>query len=400
MCKETMDEGAATATGVDAQESPLTQGPSNEAKKNDSDRSTDDSATMPEATEAVTRDWCCREKKHVTCGADLGVMEQSLENQAGYYSTWMLSYLTPLLRLGSLKVLENSDVGVPSKEDLADKAYVVAWKAWEEQTAATKVKNEQLKRDYEKKVAKCSTEAKRSKVKPPIYKEPGIALALLIGFGRWRIAYAISIYIISTLLGFVPVLILTDLVQFFESGLSVNEYDGFPLPNPWANVAALGVIPFLISLLQTRHSVIMAHCAVFVRTAVSTMLYRKALRVSGAGRAMTSTGQVVNMMSNDTAQLQRFLQYGAMTLTAPITIIIALVLIYQQVRLRIVVLNCVMIERQGSVSPCCAVSLILTLMIFCFYLTGWTRHVGRSWIHGPFGSGQHGCLFDCLEAAS
>ena len=48
---------------------------------------------------------------------------------------------------------------------------------------------------------------------------------------------------------------------------------------------------------------------VFVRTAVSTMLYRKAVKVSAAGRAKTSTGQVVNMMSNDTMQLQRFLQF-------------------------------------------------------------------------------------------
>jgi hypothetical protein len=38
------------------------------------------------------------------------------------------------------------------------------------------------------------------------------------------------------------------------------------------------------------------------------------------------------MMSNDTAQLQRFLQFVGMTLVAPLQIIIALVLIFQQVR--------------------------------------------------------------------
>jgi ABC-type multidrug transport system fused ATPase/permease subunit len=62
------------------------------------------------------------------------------------------------------------------------------------------------------------------------------------------------------------------------------------------------------------------------------MLYRKALRVSAGGRAKTSTGQVVNMMSNDTMQLQRFLQFGGMTLVAPVQIIVALYLIYQEVR--------------------------------------------------------------------
>jgi len=64
---------------------------------------------------------------------------------------------------------------------------------------------------------------------------------------------------------------------------------------------------------------------------VSNLLFSKALTISAAGRAQTSTGQVVNMMSNDTTQLQRFLQFVGFTLVAPIQIIIALVLIYGQV---------------------------------------------------------------------
>jgi ATP-binding cassette subfamily C (CFTR/MRP) protein 1 len=121
------------------------------------------------------------------------------------------------------------------------------------------------------------------------------------------------------------VLILNDLVRYFEN----DSHDTY-VP-PYAEVILLGCIPLLVSLLQTRHSVIMAHCAVFARTSVSTLLYRKCLTVSAAGRAKSSTGQVVNMMSNDTAQLQRFLQFGGMTLVAPIQIIISLVLIYGQV---------------------------------------------------------------------
>jgi ATP-binding cassette subfamily C (CFTR/MRP) protein 1 len=121
-------------------------------------------------------------------------------------------------------------------------------------------------------------------------------------------------------------------VQYFEfvkSG-APGDYDGYA--NPWVEVVALGVLPLLMSCLQTRHQAVMAHCGVFVRTAVSCMLYRKALRVSAGGRAKTSTGQVVNMMSNDTMQLQRFLQFGGMTLVAPVQIIVALYLIYQEVR--------------------------------------------------------------------
>ena len=266
----------------------------------------------------------------VTSGRELGVWKTSLEDQAGIVSRWMLSYLNPLLRLGAHKVLDADDIGVPSQQDHAERAYQVALTAWKKQAAKTEIINEKARAKHEALLAKCKTPAERAKVKPFEPKDPSIATALFTGYGKWTLLGAMFLYIVSALLGFVPVLILNDLVKYFESDQSADEYD-FRFYNPWFEVALLGFLPFFISLLNTRHMTVMSHAAVFVRTAVSTMLYRKALRVSAAGRAKTSTGQVVNMMSNDTAQLQRFLQFGGMTLTAPIQIIISLVLIYQQV---------------------------------------------------------------------
>jgi hypothetical protein len=66
-------------------------------------------------------------------------------------------------------------------------------------------------------------------------------------------------------------------------------------------------------------------------TLVFTLLFSKALTVSALGRVQTSTGQVVNMMSNDTQQLQCFLKFFGLTLVAPTQIIISLILIYRQV---------------------------------------------------------------------
>ena len=48
---------------------------------------------------------------------------------------------------------------------------------------------------------------------------------------------------------------------------------------------------------------------------------------------LTHAFLVVNMMSNDTAQLQRFLHFVGMTMVAPLQIIVALILIYRQVSL-------------------------------------------------------------------
>jgi uncharacterized membrane protein len=269
--------------------------------------------------------WRCRKNPGPSSGRDLGVWERSLEDRANCLSSWSMAYLDPLLRLGSHKVLEADDIGVPSAEDQAEHAFVTAKQAWDDQTRKCEVKNAEAMKKYEAKLAAATSDVEKEKIKKPTLSEPSVALALVNSFGAWRIVLALIYYVISALLNFLPVLILNDLVRYFEN----DSHDTY-VP-PYAEVILLGCIPLLVSLLQTRHSVIMAHCAVFARTSVSTLLYRKSLTVSAAGRAKTSTGQVVNMMSNDTAQLQRFLQFGGMTLVAPIQIIISLVLIYGQV---------------------------------------------------------------------
>lgn len=261
-----------------------------------------------------------------------GVFERSLEDQGNCFSVWTLSFLNPLLALGAKKVLGAEDVGIPSDEDRAERAYQAAKTAWEEQVTKTEAINARLRVPYEAALAKCNTQEAKEKVKEPKWKEPSVSKSLVRSFGSGRIILALVYYVMSALLSFVPVMILNDLVRYFEHYERFgNETDYDWMAHPWAEVAALAVVPVLNTILQTRHQAIMAHCGVFVRTAVSTMLYQKSLKVSAAGRAMTSTGQVVNMMSNDTMQLQRFLQFLGLTITAPVQIIVALYLIYEQV---------------------------------------------------------------------
>jgi hypothetical protein len=274
-------------------------------------------------------------------GKELGVMERSLEDGAGIFSLWTLTFLNPLLSLGSRKVLDSDDIGVPSSQDDAERAYQAAKQAWQGQQEKCALRNNKIKAKHQARLDACSTQEARDKI-PPLspkkLKEPSMSFALVTSFGKWRLILAMTYYVISALLGFVPVLILNDLVRYFEhvaTGGTSDDYDGSWYSYPWGEVAALGVVPLLISALQTRYGATMSHCGVFVRTAVSMMLYKKSLRVSAAGRAKTSTGQVVNMMSNDTMQLQRFLQFGGMTIVAPIQIIVALVLIYGQVSVQI-----------------------------------------------------------------
>jgi hypothetical protein len=256
-------------------------------------------------------------------GSDLGVWEQSLEDRANSFTLWWMSYLNPLLSLGSRKVLDAKDVGVPSQEDRAERAYQSAKKEWEVQLVKARAYNDKVKEKWQQnqqQQEKASHKAHLevygdgdgddvvdNQTKPPegpsdkMLKDPSISISLVVSFGGWRIALAILFQVISAILSFVPVLILNDLVGYFEwyeATDRTGSYDS--MAPPWVEVIGLGIVPVLVSILQTRHNAIMAHCGVFVRTAVSTLLYRKALNVSAAGRAKTSTGQVVNMMSNGT----------------------------------------------------------------------------------------------------
>ena len=268
------------------------------------------------------------EYQHPEWYAKHNVHEKSLEDQANCVSNWFLQYLSPLLKLGSTKVLEISDIGVPSEEDRASRAFKLMGEAWTVQRDKAAKINAKRKAKYDAKVAKMS-EAKRAKAKPFVPTDPSIAAALFRSFGATAVIVSICYYILSALVQFLPVMILEDLVKYFETVNTDEPHQ--TIFHPWVEVAGLGLLPLITSILQTRSQTIFQHAAVFVRTAISTLLYEKSLNVSAAGRAATNTGQVVNMMSNDTTQLQRFIQFGGMTLVAPIQIVLALVLIYRQV---------------------------------------------------------------------
>ncbi|KAL3808375.1 hypothetical protein ACHAXA_005346 [Cyclostephanos tholiformis] len=241
------------------------------------------------------------------------------------------------LRRRRLRVLEPGDVGPPSRCDRAGPCHDSVRELWLAEVTRVRKINEVERAAHGARVEKLPPDAtlrqwKKAGGKTYRLKTPNLAKVLWNAFGYWRVWYAIALYVLSALLQFVPVLILTDLVRYFQAySRGVGEAYNALLFTQWGNVIGLFVFPFIVSLLQTRSQIILNHCSIYIRTGVSTLLFSKALTISASGRAETSTGQVVNMMSNDTQQLQRFLQFFGFTLVAPIQIVISLILIYKQV---------------------------------------------------------------------
>lgn len=170
-------------------------------------------------------------------------------------NSFTMTYLDPLLKLGAQRPLTLLDIGGPSEQDKAQNTFEKVTKAYSSQEKDKK----------------------------------SIAKALWSGFGAWRFLLALGLYSVSSFLQFVPVLILNDLVKYFQS-----EGNESTMVNPWLEVLALFLVPMIVTLLQSTSNVIMCHAAVYVRTAVSLIIYNKIFKIRYKPKHLLTTQQYHN----------------------------------------------------------------------------------------------------------
>jgi ABC-type multidrug transport system fused ATPase/permease subunit len=72
-------------------------------------------------------------------------------------------------------------------------------------------------------------------------------------------------------------------------------------------VALIFILPMTGSIFAAHSNAIFSHLGLQMRNMLISSIYRKALKLSPAARQISSTGQIVNMFSSDTAQIQRLL---------------------------------------------------------------------------------------------
>lgn len=75
----------------------------------------------------------------------------------------------------------------------------------------------------------------------------------------------------------------------------------------------------------------MMHLAMKMRVAVSSAIYRKALRLSRTALGGTTTGQVVNLVSNDLGRFDRALIHLHFLWLGPLELLVALYFLYEQI---------------------------------------------------------------------
>ncbi|XP_039501135.1 probable multidrug resistance-associated protein lethal(2)03659 [Drosophila santomea] len=217
---------------------------------------------------------------------------------AGMFSALMFCFALPILFKGRKKTLEPTDLYNSLKshkaETLGDKFFMT----------------------WQSEVRSCGDTAKR---------EPCIIRVILKVFG-WQLFLSgilIGVLELGTRVT-LPLILAALIAEFTESG----NGDGM-----WAKVYGLTLVSSILFSVLTFHPLMMGlmHLAMKMRVAVSTAIYRKALRLSRTALGDTTTGQVVNLISNDLGRFDRALIHFHFLWLGPLELLISSYFLYQQI---------------------------------------------------------------------
>lgn len=143
--------------------------------------------------------------------------------------------------------------------------------------------------------------------------------------------YYLYIYVHSSFFFFFSVtqpLFLGGLVNYYATpGNKSNANTAYLYALGVILCSALNVIFYHPYMLATLHT------GMKVRVALCSVIYRKALRLSKTALGDTTTGQVVNLISNDVGRLDTSLIQMHYLWLAPVEIVIITLLMYREVSL-------------------------------------------------------------------
>ena len=140
---------------------------------------------------------------------------ESIEDQANIFSRCLITYLNPLFRLGSVRLLEQEDLGATSRQDQCGVLSNNFDKAWQQEL-----------------------------------KKPSKAIslwnALVRTVGFWRLIWGVALYAIYAASSFVPVIIMNALINHFEGVITIDKV------LLWIYVALLFVVPMAGSIASAQ----------------------------------------------------------------------------------------------------------------------------------------------------
>ncbi|KAI1287409.1 ATP-binding cassette sub-family C member 4 [Halotydeus destructor] len=208
------------------------------------------------------------------------ITKPSLFDGASIFSKIYFLWILPLFSAGSKRDLNIEDLYKCSKNDTAT------------------LLNARLDREWEKELKK---------------DKPSLAKAIFRAF-RWEFAKL-------NLIGFYEETILR-VIQPLAIGIVVRYFSGDSIDDRTARIMAACVCLASMCFISSHHPFIAgsARIGMKVRVAVSTLIYRKILRLSKSAMSKTAVGQVINHLSNDVNRFDEFANYGGYFVHGPVQV--------------------------------------------------------------------------------
>ncbi|XP_035533359.1 multidrug resistance-associated protein 4-like [Morone saxatilis] len=186
---------------------------------------------------------------------------------AGFLSRLFLCWLNPLLHLGQKQRLEESDMYSVLPEDQSE------------------ILGEELQRFWDHEVRKATKELRK----------PKLTRVLIRCYGKSYAVAGLFVFSLEVIKVIQP-LLLWKIIQYFES---YDPEDERSLSMAYGYAAAMSLSAFGLTILQHLYYYHVQRTGMKIRVAVCHMIYRKALGLSSESMGRTTTGQIVNLLSND-----------------------------------------------------------------------------------------------------
>ncbi|XP_042514256.1 ABC transporter C family member 5-like [Macadamia integrifolia] len=225
---------------------------------------------------------------------EAGCLKVTPYNDAGLLSLLTLSWLNPLLSVGSKRPLELKDVPLLALKDRAKANYKVLNSNWE------KLKEEN-----------------------PPSKQPSLAWAILKSF--WKEASFNAVFAgLNTLVSFVGPYLISYFVDYL-GGNQTFRNEGYVL-------AGIFFAAKLVETITTRQWYLGVDIlGMHVRSALTAMVYHKGLRLSSTARQSHTSGEIVNYMAVDVQRVGDYSWYLHDIWMLPLQIILSLAILYKNV---------------------------------------------------------------------
>ena len=156
----------------------------------------------------------------------------------------------------------------------------------------------------------------------PVNEKPGNVLTCIIKCFGWYYAGAMLAGLFQDALVLLSPLVLKWLLNFMQEEENFIYWHGYFI------IFTLFSITLAQSLCQNFFYNRLMCLGVKIRSALVSLIYRKALKISNSSRSESTTGEIVNLMSVDADRFQSFLPFIDLLWSSPIRIIFSIYFIY------------------------------------------------------------------------